>query len=409
MKSVVIIGDGMSDWPVARLGGKTPLMVAKKPSIDQISERGCMGLFKTIPDGQPLGSAVANLSVLGYDPVDTFRGRGVLEAASMGIELEPSDVAIRCNLIHLDKDRIGSHSAGHISSEDGAELIRALDRALGGGVGERPVVFHPGVGYRHLLVLKGPWASPEVSCAPPHDHVGESATDLLPRASAPSGVTTAERLLELYERALPILDAHPINMSRRTDQKETANAIWPWSPGRRPEMRTFQERFSVRGAVISAVDLVMGLGKHAGMDLVRVPGATGLWDTNYEGKAAACLDALSDHDFVYVHVEATDEAGHARDLELKIKCIEQLDHRLVRPILRGIENKGIEATVAILPDHPTPVETGSHAADPVPVAVWGSHLAADDTLRFDEGEAARGSLGILQGDGFIKKVLAVGF
>ncbi len=405
MKSVIIIGDGMSDHPVAQLAGKTPLMVAQKPNIDRLAAQGRMGLFTTIPTGQPHGSAVANLSVLGYDPVDTFRGRAVLEAASMGISLAPDDVAIRCNLINVAQGRIVNHSAGHISSEEGAELINALDRALGSKTGDQPVAFYPGVGYRHLIVLPGGWASPEVACAPPHDHVGEAVADLLPRAKSTAGESTARFLVDLCKQAQALLADHPVNERRREAGKDIASAIWPWSPGRPPVMQTLQERFNVQGAVISAVDLVMGLGQYAGMDLIRVPGATGLWDTNYEGKAQACLDALKTQDLVYVHVEATDEAGHARDLPLKIKCIEQLDQRLVKPIMSGLAQRGIEATVAILPDHPTPVETGSHADDPVPVAICRPGVKADTTARFDEEQAKHGSLGHLEGDGFIKAVL----
>jgi 2,3-bisphosphoglycerate-independent phosphoglycerate mutase len=407
MKSVIIIGDGMSDHPIERLDGRTPLQVAKKPHIDRIAREGRVGLFSTIPEGQPKGSAVANLSVLGYDPVKTFQGRAVLEAASMEVALDPEDVAIRCNLIALDDGRIKNHSAGHISTEEANEIILALNRELGGGQGERPVEFHTGVSYRHLLVLKGSWAAPEVSCAPPHDHVGENTSDLMPRAKAdsPEAKAAAERLVDLYQKALPILADHPVTKARKGAGKDAADAIWPWSPGRRPTMQTFQERFGIHGAVISAVDLVMGLGHYAGMDIIRVPGATGLWDTNYEGKATACLDALKDHDLVYVHVEATDEAGHAKDLDLKIRCIEQLDERLVRPILKGLEERGIEATVAVLPDHPTPVETGSHATDPVPVAISTPGVAADDVPSYDEVHAAKGSLGLLRGDEFIKQVL----
>jgi 2,3-bisphosphoglycerate-independent phosphoglycerate mutase len=407
MKSVIIIGDGMSDHPIERLDGRTPLQVAKKPSIDRIAREGRVGLFSTIPEGQPKGSAVANLSVLGYDPVKTFQGRAVLEAASMEVALEPDDVALRCNLIAVDDGKIKNHSAGHISTEEANEIILALDRELGRGKGDHPVEFHTGVSYRHLLVLKGGWAAPEVNCAPPHDHVGENTTDLLPHAAAdsPAAQATAERLVGLYERARPILSGHPVTKARKGAGKDAADAIWPWSPGRRPTMQTFQERFGIHGAVISAVDLVMGLGYYAGMDVIRVPGATGLWDTNYEGKATACLDALANHDLVYVHVEATDEAGHAKDLDLKIRCIEQLDDRLVGPVLKGLEERGIEAAVAVLPDHPTPVETGSHATDPVPVAISTPGVAPDDVQCYDEVHAAQGSLGLMRGDDFIRRVL----
>jgi 2,3-bisphosphoglycerate-independent phosphoglycerate mutase len=402
MKFVIIIGDGMSDHPLAALEGRTPLMVARKPNIDRIAREGRVGLFRTIPPGQPNGSAVANLSVLGYDPAETYQGRAVLEAASMEVELDPANVALRLNLICVEEGKIKNHSAGHISSEEAAELVYTLDRELGGGKGRRPIRIHPGVSYRHLLVMEKSWASPEVKCAPPHDHVGESAEALLPSPLKESGKTTADRLVELCRAAAPILASHHVNANRRKEGKDEANAIWPWSPGRRPTMRTLQERFGIKGAVISAVDLVMGLGRYAGMDLIRVPGATGLPDTNYEGKALACLEALADHDLVYVHVEATDEAGHMRDLPLKIRCIEDLDRRIVGPIAEGIQERGIEAVIAVLPDHPTPVELGSHTDDPVPVAITGT---PDEVQGYDEEQAAAGSLGMLEGEGFIKAVL----
>jgi 2,3-bisphosphoglycerate-independent phosphoglycerate mutase len=428
VKSIIIIGDGMSDNRLEALGGRTPLMAAQKPSIDRIAREGRMGRARTIGATGPADSAVANLAVLGYDAARVSQGRAVLEAASMGVEIRPGDVALRCNLITLaggpDDARIASHAAGHISSAEAAELIGALDEQLGGGRGSLPVRFHPGVSYRHLLVLEGGWASPRVECAPPHDHLDERAADLLPRvmAAAPASgsapgadsdasrdaiaaAATVARLLDLHRRALPILAQHAVNRARRAKGLAEANSIWTWSPGRRPSMPTLRERYGVTGAVISAVDLVMGLGVYAGLDLIRVPGATGLHDTNYEGKAEAALRALADHDFVYVHVEATDEASHARDLELKIRCIEYLDHRLVRPILEGLDARGIEATVAILPDHPTPVTTGQHGRDPVPVAIRRPGEAPDATTGFDEEQAAHGSLGLMEGDAFLRRVL----
>ncbi|MDD5308116.1 MAG: cofactor-independent phosphoglycerate mutase [Deltaproteobacteria bacterium] len=404
MKAVIIIGDGMSDRPVEALGGRTPLMAARKPNIDRVAREGRVGLFKTIPDGMAMGSDVANLSVLGYDPAVCMQGRAVLEAASMGVALEQSDVALRLNLIATEDGRIKNHSAGHISTEEASEIVAALDWELGQGRGARPVTIHAGVSYRHLLVLRG-WGATEVDCAPPHDNVGGSLEDLLPRARTPQAQETAERLVEIYRRALPILEAHPINRTRKHGGKDAAGAVWPWSPGHKPRMQTLQDRFGVWGAVISAVDLVMGLGYYSGLEIIRVPGATGLHDTNYEGKAAACLDALADHDLVYVHVEATDEAGHSRDVDLKVRCIEYLDGRLVGPILEGIEARGIEATVAVLPDHPTPVETGNHGNDPVPVAVKTPGVAPDDVQTYDEEQAARGSLGLLEGDAFIRLAL----
>jgi len=460
MKSIIIIGDGMSDRPQERLGGKTPLKAARKPSIDRIAREGRMGLARTIGATGPADSAVANLAVLGYDAAKVSQGRAVLEAASMGVDIRPGDVAFRCNLICLAGDAanptIKNHSAGHISNEEAAELIRAIDDELGGGRGGRPAKFHPGVSYRHLLVLPGGWASPRVECAPPHDHLDEFVADLMPRTleadstGAPSGgsrtagprppasspaetaasrsaertaapsagtaagsesaraAATVERLNDLYARGRALLEAHPVNARRRAAGKDPANSLWFWSPGRRPSMPTLQERFGVKGAVISAVDLVMGLGVYAGLELIRVPGATGLHDTNYEGKAEAALRALEDHDFVYVHVEATDEASHARDLDLKIRCIEYLDDRLVRHILDGVadlERRGVEVAVAILPDHPTPVETGQHGRDPVPVAIRRPGEEPDGTTAYDEEQAARGGLGLMEGEGFIRRAL----
>lgn len=406
MKAIVVIGDGMSDHPVAALGGRTPLMVARKPHIDAIARKGVAGLFATVPDGLPNGSDVANLSVLGYDPRVCLKGRGVLEAASMGVELGPADVAMRCNILTLDaEDRIKNHSAGHISTGEAVEIVRDLDRELGGGRGPQPARFHAGVSYRHLLVLPGGWASEEFDCTPPHDFVGGLASELMPKPRNEAARATVERILEIHGEARALLADHPVNARRRAAGKDPANSMWVWSPGTRPRMETFERRFGIRGAVISAVDLIRGIGAYAGFERIEVPGATGLSDTNYEGKAAAALDALSRCDFVYVHVEATDEAGHSRDLELKIRCIEQLDERLVRPILEGLEAGGVEATVAVLPDHPTPVETGAHANDPVPVAIWTPGAPPDAAQGYDEERVKAGSLGLLHGDAFIRRVV----
>ncbi len=455
MKSVIVLGDGMSDVPIERLGGRTPLMVAHKPTIDQVARRGRMGRLRTIGETGPADSAVANLAVLGYDAAKVSQGRAVLEAASMGVEVAEDDVALRCNLICLHDAvspvarRIKNHSAGHISSEEASRLIRDLDRELGGGRGDRPIQFFPGISYRHLLLLRGGWASSAVVCAPPHDHLDDLAEDLLPRVEAeaagaaaagttgaaaeatagpaaagttgpaaeattgpaaagttgPAAQATAERLREIYRRSLEILRDHPVNVARRERGQDEASCIWTWSPGCRPRMKTLQELYGVRSAVISAVDLIMGLGVYAGMDVIRVPGATGLHDTNYEGKAEACLEALRDHDLVYVHVEATDEAGHARDLDLKIRCIEYLDDRLVRPILEGLDGRSPQWTLAVLPDHPTPVETGQHGRDPVPVAIWRRGDEPDDTTAFDEEQARQGALGLMVGDQFMRRVV----
>jgi 2,3-bisphosphoglycerate-independent phosphoglycerate mutase len=403
MKTVIILGDGMSDHLVKALGGKTPLMVARKPAMDRIAREGITGLFASIPEGMPNGSDVANLSVLGYDPRKCLQGRGVLEAASMGIDLGPGDVAMRCNLLTLNTDgTIKNHSAGHISSEEAAILIHDLDAELGGARGAQPVIFHAGVSYRHLLVLPGGWANPSLECAPPHDHVGEHESILLPKAKGLEAEATAVRLRELHERAKALLADHPVNRARIAAGKDPANAMWNWSPGHRPQMEPLTTRFGITGGVISAVDLIHGIGRYAGLDRIHVEGATGLSDTNYEGKAQAALECLETRDFVFVHVEATDEASHSRDLELKIKCIEYLDDRIVRPIVEGIEARGWQVTLAVLPDHPTEVETGNHASDPVPFALWRPGIQPDASTAYDEAQAAQGAL--LREDAFIKMV-----
>jgi len=412
VKAVIVIGDGMSDRPVERLGGRTPLMAAHTPTMDRIAREGCLGLARTIPETGPADSAVANLAVLGYDPARVFQGRAVLEAASMGVPIVDGEVALRCNLISLEGElgdpRIKNHSAGHISSEEAAQLIAALERELGGAQGDHPVRFHAGISYRHLTVLPGNWAAPEVECAPPHDNVGGRVVDLLPSPTAGAGAAaavTAEHLRDLIARSREILADHPVNAARRAAGRDTADSVWFWSPGRRPSMPTLNERFGIRGAVISAVDLIMGLGVYAGLEVIRVPGATGLHDTNYEGKAEACLRALKEFDFVYVHVEASDEAAHARDLDLKIRCIEYLDHRLIRHIVNGIRALDDQVSLAVLPDHPTPVETGDHARDPVPVALLRPGMAPDECARYDEVEAQKGGLGMLEGDRLMREVL----
>ncbi|MBN2715922.1 MAG: cofactor-independent phosphoglycerate mutase [Deltaproteobacteria bacterium] len=403
MKSIIILGDGMSDHPVAALNGKTPLMVARKPHIDFIAKMGKTGLFATIPEGMSNGSAVANLSVLGYDPRVCFKGRGVLEAASMQVALKPADVAMRCNLLTIDTNgKIKNHSAGHISNAEAHEIIADLQKALGEEDGDTPLRFHPGVSYRHLLVLDESWAVPDVECAPPHDFVGVDAISLYPKAKTANADTTARKLVELHDKARKILENHPVNLKRIAAGKDPANAIWTWSPGTRPHMDTIQTLYGKSGAVISAVDLVQGLGVLAGMEKIVVEGATGLHDTNYEGKAQAALDALARHDVVYVHVEATDEAGHEKNLALKIKCIEYLDERLVKPILEGIQKSGIEATVSILPDHPTPVETGAHDSDPVPFAIWNPREPGDSVERYDEESVRKGGFGLIQGNAFFR-------
>ena len=399
MKYIVILGDGMSDYPIARLGGKTPLQSARKPNMDRIAREGRCGLFKTIEEDMPTGSEAANLSVLGYDPRQVLQGRGVLEAASMGVEIRDDDMAMRCNLICLfDDGRIKNHSAGHISSAESEEILKTLQKEIGSPT----LNFYTGVSYRHLFVGKG--LDPRLDCAPPHDHPNEPAEGLLIRATVPEAQPTADLLNDLTRRSWQILKNHPVNQRRRADGKDPANSIWLWSPGKRPKMWTFQKRFGVSGAVISAVDLIRGIGVYAGLEILKVPGATGLFDTNYEGKADAALAALKRVDFVYIHVEAPDEAGHDGNLDLKIRTIEDLDARLIGRILTGLEQQKMKAVVAVLPDHPTPVEKRIHVRDAVPFAIRDPRKSPDKVQCFDELSCAAGAFGTVHGDEFIRAV-----
>ncbi|MCM8768684.1 MAG: cofactor-independent phosphoglycerate mutase [Candidatus Omnitrophica bacterium] len=398
MKYLVLIPDGAADYPVTQLGGKTPLEVARKPGMDYLARHGRGGLFETIPPGFTAGSAEANLSILGYDPRKYFRGRGVLEAAALGIKLGVKDVALRCNTLYLQDGRIGSHSAGHISSAESALLIESLNEKLG----RQDIVFYPGITYRHILVLKESW-SDQIFCFPPHDYVGQPIEELMVKPASPSGNATAELLNLLIKKSWPLLKEHPVNLKRIKEGQLPANSIWPWSPGRKPEMESFFSRFGIKGAVVAAVDLVKGLGVYCGFRVISVAGATGGYDTSYEAKAQACLNALNDHDLVYVHVEAPDEAGHEGNADLKVRCLEDFDRRLVQPVLAGIENK--EIAVALLPDHFTPVSVRGHTPEPVPFVLFSPKIKPDGLLRFDENSCRSGSYGLLKGEQFIRTFL----
>ncbi|UCG41991.1 MAG: cofactor-independent phosphoglycerate mutase [candidate division WOR-3 bacterium] len=407
MNFVVFLGDGMADFPVPELGNRTPLQVADKPNMDRIAHQGRCGTLVTVEDDMPPGSEVANLTVLGYDPHQVYQGRGVIEAASMGVKLEDTDIGMRCNLICIEDGLIKNHSAGHISTEEAAELVEFLNQQLG----TDNASFHPGISYRHLLVLKQ--GSPEIECAPPHDHVGERAEDLLVRPRNDEAKPTAELLNSMIRKSWELLDQHPVNRKRREQGKDPGNSMWVWSPGRKPKMTTFKESYGITGAVISAVDLIKGIGIYAGLDVIEVEGATGLINTNYEGKADACLEALRDHDFVYLHVEAPDEAGHARDAKQKVQSIEYLDSRLIARVMKGIEDRSIEARVAVLPDHATPVSKGNHIRGPVPVAIMGPGFEPDPVKVFDEESVLAGALGEwnrgawvpMHGDRFLRTLL----
>ena len=400
MKYIIILGDGMSDQPEDEHGGLTPLMAAHKPNIDHLAKIGRNGLLKTIPEKLHPGSEVANLAVLGYDVEAVFEGRGVIEAASMGVQLDEGDLAMRCNLICIADEKIKNHSAGHISTIEAIELIKYLNEELG----TERIRFYPGVSYRHLLIIKG--GSKLLNCIPPHDVPGTLVADVLPTAIIESGEETAKLLLSLIQESYKLLNNHPINLKRKLDGKDMANSIWPWSPGYKPAMKTLKEMFGIgSGAVISAVDLIQGIGVYAGLDVIKVEGATGLYDTNYEGKAQAAIEALKTRDFVYLHIEASDEAGHEGDYDLKLRTIEYLDGRIVKYLVEEIAKMDEPVAIAVLPDHPTPWKLKTHTRDAVPFLIWYPGIQPDEVQCYDEFAARNGSYGVLKSHQFMEELL----
>jgi len=400
MKYLVILGDGMADEPIASLNGLTPLQYAQTPSIDQLARMGRCGMLDTIPEGFAPGSEIANLSVLGYNLPEVFEGRGSLEAASMGIAIEPGEMAMRCNLICVENGLIKNHSAGHISSEEAEVLMRFLQEELGDEV----VSFYPGVSYRHLLKVKD--GDKRLICTPPHDVPGIPFSEVLSKPIDEKALATAEMLNELVLRSQELLENHPINIERAARGKDKANSIWPWSPGYRPAMKTLQELFGIRGgAVISAVDLIRGIGVYAGLKVIMVEGATGLYDTNYEGKTQAALEALKEVDFVFLHIEASDEAGHEGDVDLKVRTIEYLDRRVVKTVLETLAQWEEPVTVALLPDHPTPCALRTHTRDAVPFVIYRPDESPDDVLVYDEMSCRDGAYGMLKGEQFMQQLI----
>ncbi len=397
MKHLIILGDGMADEPLANYGGKTPLQIAKTPHINWLTKNGKSGLLETVPPKMHPGSEIANMAVLGYDVEKLFEGRGVLEAASMGVELQPGDMAMRCNLVTIENDILINHSAGHIRNKQATELIEFLNNELGN---ER-VTFYPGVSYRHLLVVKN--GVKDIDGTPPHDVPGTPFRDVLIKSNKKEAQKTTDLLNNLILKSQELLENHPINIQRKADGQEPANSIWPWSPGYKPAMLTLKEMFGInKSAVISAVDLIQGIGVYAGMEVIRVKGATGLYDTDYEAKAKAAIDALKDNDFVYLHIEASDEAGHEGDVELKIKTIEYLDERVVKYILEETEKMDDEVAIAILPDHPTPCELRTHTRKPVPFSIYKPGNSPDKVEVYDEFTVENGAFGLLKGDEFMR-------
>lgn len=397
MKHIIILGDGMADHPSAQLGGRTLLQAARTPWMDLLARQGRNGCLVTVPPGFHPGSEVANLSVLGYDLPQVYEGRGPLEAASIGVELRPGDLAMRCNLVCLEGDLLKNHSAGHITTEEADTLIRFLQERLG----DERVSFHTGVQYRHLLVIKG--GDKHVDCTPPHDVPLKPWRPLMPKAECPEAQPTADLLNTLILRSQELLKDHPLNLRRQAEGRDPANSIWPWSPGYRPQMEPFSARFPQvkSGAVITAVDLIRGIGHYAGLRRIDVPGATGLYDTDYEGKVQAALTALRTDDFVYLHIEASDEAGHEGDVALKMRTIEQLDSRVVGPVCEAVKTWDEPVSIAVLPDHPTPCELRTHTAEPVPFLIWHPGIRPDEVQAFDEMAACHGAYGLLKEDQFI--------
>ena len=409
MKHLIILGDGMADHPVERLGGLTLMQYAHTPTMDLLAQQGKCGRLLTVPEGFHPGSEVANATILGYDMNRVYEGRGPLEAASIGYEMRPDDMAMRCNIITLADGKIKNHHGGHLTTEQGDVLIKYLNEHLGN---ER-VQFITGIQYRHLLVIKG--GNKEVNCAPPHDHPNELWKPLLPKAidHSPSAVNhesaeeTASLLTELILKSQELLTKHSFNIERAQQGKDMANSIWPWSGGYRPQMQTLMQMYPQikHGDVISAVDLIRGIGKYAGLKNIIVEGATGMANTNYEGKAQAAIEALRHDDFVFLHVEASDEAGHDGDLNLKLQTIEDLDRCIVTPIYNELKQWEEPVCIAVLPDHPTPVEIRTHLAEPVPFLIWHPGIEPDEVQTFSEVSCVKGSYGLLRYQEFMNEFM----
>lgn len=408
MKHIIILGDGMADHAVERLGGKTLLQYADTPYMNLLAKQGKNGRLNTIPDGFLPGSEVANTAILGYDLNKVYEGRGPLEAASIGYEMQPDDMAIRCNIVELSNGLIKNHHGGHLTTEEGNVLIKYLDKELGSD----RVKFITGIQYRHLLIIKG--GNKHIVCAPPHDHPNEAWEPLLVRPEEGytetddrrmSPQATADLINTLIRKSQALLADHPFNQGRT----EKANSIWPWSGGYRPSMKTLMQLYPdiKSGSVISAVDLIRGIGHYAGLEVIKVKGATGLADTNYEGKAEAALNALRKQDFVFLHIEASDEAGHDGDLDLKLETIRHLDTRIVKPVYETVSQWDEPVCIALLPDHPTPVERRIHVKEPVPFSIWHRGIQPDEVKTYDEVSCVNGEYGLLSLNQFMETFMNI--
>ncbi len=400
MKYIVLVGDGMADYPVKELGDQTPLEAARTPNMDFIARYGRMGRIKTIPENMTPASDVANMAILGYNPKEFYSGRGPLEAANMGIEMAPDDVAFRCNLVTVAGETMVDYSAGHITSKEASGLIKFLDEKLGSD----KFKFYSGISYRHLLMAKGGEAEllDKVTCVAPHDILGQSFSDNLPKGK------NSEILLALIKESQKILEKHEINIVRLDLKENPGNMIWLWGQGKKPSFPPFKEKFGLSGSVISAVDLIKGMGKLLGLEVLNVPGATGYYDTDYAGKAAAAIKSLDKNDFVFVHVEAPDEAGHNGDLREKILAIERFDQLVVGTVLSAYKNKA-NFRILVLPDHATPVSLRTHTADMICFGIFGQGITGRGFLNYSEKESEKSDLIFENGyqlmDFFIKEDL----
>ena len=401
MKYIIVLGDGMADEPIEALGGLTPLQAAKTPMMDWLAKNGRVGRLNTVPDGFHPGSEIANMSVLGYNVSEVFEGRGSLEAASMGVDIKDDEMAMRCNLICIENGKIKNHSAGHITTEESVELMHFLQEKLSDG----RVSFYPGVSYRHLMKIKD--ADKNLNCTPPHDVPGTDFMDVMVKSLTDEADETADYINSLILDSQELLASHPINQKRIAEGKDPANSIWPWSPGYKPSMKTLKEIFGINsGVVISAVDLIRGIGVYAGLKPIIGDGATGLYDTNYEGKADAAINALRDNDFVFLHIEASDEAGHEGDVDLKIRTIEYLDSRILAPLMEAVSKMDEPVAIAVLPDHPTPCRLRTHTNSPIPFVIYTPSIEPDMVTTYDEISAMNGGYGLMSGDEFIKELLS---
>ena len=399
MKHIIILGDGMAGWPIEALGGKTTMQAAHTPYMDMLAKMGRSGELITVAPGFHPGSEVANMSILGYNLEKVYEGRGPLEAASIGVELAADELALRCNIVCINDHILKNHSAGHITTEDADILIKYLQEHLGND----RIRFHTGVQYRHLLVIKG--GDKRIDCTPPHDIPGQKFEPYLVKAEVPEAQETANLINELIMKSQILLMEHPLNKQRIAEGKDPANSIWPWGGGYRPKMEKISDKFPKikSSSVISAVDLIRGIGRYAGMQVLQVEGATGLHDTNYENKTSALLDAIKKDDFVYLHIEASDEAGHEGDAALKIRTIEYLDSHVVGPIYETVKDWDEPISIAILPDHPTPCKLRTHTSEPIPFLIWHAGITPDSVEHFNEKAAKKGHYGLLKEDEFIKE------